>query len=244
MKYLFLLTFLLISVSIVGQSPKELSPERFAGEWNVYIVNNGEKNLLADYRCRIQTDGEIKRIVSDSNRVLHWGRIMFQGESLTLLLSEQKVKNKEGKQEEKRGIVGRVAGNDVIEFRNAFQPELVLHFERRRNDDALTSEWIVGTWTLVQMNLKTQEKRIAPYRLVFSKDGRCSFTGKDVEQLNADCAGSYKMEKGVLLIENSCKEKDSLWFQPVFFRDGDQLTLNRLDVFIRAERLGDQSQEQ
>ena len=101
----------------------------------------------------------------------------------------------------------------------------------------MTPDRLTGSWSLIQKNLKSGEERVAPFHLVFSEDGSYSFTGKDAERLNAEYAGSFEVKNNRLFLKNQCKEEDSLWFRSVFFRDGDRLVLNRLDVFVRAEKL-------
>ena len=238
MKLLCYFFCLLAAVSAAAsQAPTEAMPEGFAGEWDVYIVNRKEKNLLADYHCRIQPDGTAELITPGSAGKQVWGRIVYHDKKLTLLLPEQENENGKEAQAEKRGLIADSSSGDAIEFRNDFQPDLVFRLERRRNGNGLTPDWLTGSWSLIQKNLKSGEERVAPFHLVFSEDGSYSFTGKDAERLNAEYAGSFEVKNNRLFLKNQCKEEDSLWFRSVFFRDGDRLVLNRLDVFVRAEKL-------
>lgn len=210
--------------------------DELVGEWDVYIVNHDEKNLLADYYCEIRTDGTVDLIMPAPGGKKVWGRMIYQQNRLTLQLPDQEVESRNGAKTEKRGLIAAYADRDVIEFRNDFQPDLTFRLERRRDDNKLTLEWLTGSWSLFQKNLQTGEERRAPFELVFSADGSYSFTGEGAERLNKECAGTGQIENNRLFLKNRCRERDSLWFGAVFFRDDERLVLNRLDAFVRAER--------
>ena len=238
MKFLFCLFILLAGVSAVADPlPEEWNREELAGEWDVYIVNRREKNLLADYHCRILPDGTAQLIAPDSSEPRLWGKMICDRGTLTLLLPELEPENREGGQAEKRGLIAEYTDGGTIEFHSDFQPDLIFRLERRREENVLTREWLVGSWSLIQKNLVTGEERVAPYELLFTADGQFSFTGREAEHLNAEYAGTWQVENLRLRLNNRCRNADSLWYQTVFFRDGDRLVLNRLDVFVRAERI-------
>lgn len=236
MKRMFGLSLLLAVVSVAAGSVAEKIPQEFVGEWDAYIVNHGEKNLLADDRFSISTDGIVETITPGSAKRRIPGRLIYHRRQLILLLPETKRENSEETPAEKRGLIADCVDETGIEFRNEFQPDLVFRLERRHPEQLLTAEWLVGTWSLVQKNFKTGEERVAPFKLVFSPDGNFSFAGKGAETLNAEYAGSCRIENNRLFLENQCETADSLWFQTVFFRDRDHMVLNRLDAFICAKR--------
>lgn len=240
----FLLYFFLLSAAAVSavadQIPGASLPNDFAGEWDVYIVNHQEKNLLADYHCRILADGTVESITPGAAEKILRGRLTYVQKKWTLLLPEKNPDaGKDEIQKEKRGLIACRVSRDAIEFQNDFQPDLILRLERRNSGNRLTPDWLVGSWSLIQKNLKSGEERVAPFQLIFSADGSYSFAGKDAEHLNAEYAGSSKIENNRLYLKNQCRTADSLWFQTVFFRDRDRLVLNRLDVFLRAEKVSD-----
>lgn len=240
MKFLFCFFLMLTVVTAVAdQTAAENMPEDFVGEWDVFIVNHQEKNLLADYYCRILADGTVELITPDSAEKQLWGKMIYYQKKLTLLLEKERDTEKEEIQKEKRGLIACRVSRDAIEFQNDFQPDLILRLERRNSGNRLTPDWLVGSWSLIQKNLKSGEERVAPFQLIFSADGSYSFAGKDAEHLNAEYAGSSKIENNRLYLKNQCRTADSLWFQTVFFRDRDRLVLNRLDVFLRAEKVSD-----
>lgn len=237
MKFLFCLFLLLAGISAFADPlPEEWNREELAGEWDVYIVNRRQKNLLADYHCRILPDGTAQLIAPDSAEPRLWGKMICDRGKLTLLLPEQESENREEGQAEKRGLIAEYTDGGVIEFHSDFQPDLIFRLERRREKNVLTREWLTGSWSLFQKNLQTGEERRAPFELVFSADGSYSFTGEGAERLNKECAGTGQIENNRLFLKNRCRERDSLWFGAVFFRDDERLVLNRLDAFVRAER--------
>lgn len=41
----------------------------------------------------------------------------------------------------------------------------------------------------------------------------------------------------MLILKNTNRQEGALWYQPRFFMDGGRLVLNRMDVYVYAERV-------
>ncbi len=233
MKYRFaFLLFFAVSAVCVCRGDNSV-PDRLSGLWDVYVIKNGEKNFLAGYCYEVKRGGRVEMISGGTGRRHYAGDFCTAGGQLMLLLHDgaQKADNAV------HGIAVDFDGLNALNFLNSFSPGISLRLERRQDDNNLTAGWLRGSWSLIQQKTYSGEEKTAPFALVFASDGKYFFTGSNAERMNTEYAGSYEIKDRRIFLSGNCRDENSMWYNAVFFRDGSRLVLNRMDVFIRAEKI-------
>lgn len=219
---LLLLLCLAAFTSFGGEHPIE----KFAGEWEVFVAIQGNKNFRPDYTYSFGADGVWRRIQADGKAEVQ-GKIVSTDSGVFLVASNAKAEA--GKDKTVEGIPVAVVSDSVLELNNGLQPDMVMRFEK--GSSHLKKENVVGKWNLFQKYSEHKNIRKAPFTVEFLENGSYAISN------DPENSGTWRIEGAVLILKNTNRQEGALWYQPRFFMDGGRLVLNRMDVYVYAERV-------
>lgn len=206
----------------------EHSIEKFAGEWEVFVVIQGNKNFRPDYTCLFGADGVWRRIQADGKAEVQ-GKIVSTDGGVFLVSSTANGEAGQGKDKTVEGIPVAVVSDSVLELNNGLQPDMVMRFEK--GSSHLKKGNVVGKWNLFQKDPENKNTRKAPFTVEFLENGSYVISN------DPENSGTWRIEGAVLTLKNTNRQEGALWYQPRFFADGERLILNRMDAYVYGERV-------
>ena len=95
----------------------------------------------------------------------------------------------------------------------------------------LKKENVVGKWNLFQRDPEHENIRKAPFTVEFLENGSYAISN------DPENCGTWRIEGALMILKNTNREEGALGHQARFFADGERLVLNRMDVYVYAERV-------
>lgn len=202
------------------------SIEKFVGEWEVFVAVQENKNFRPDYTCSFGADGVWRRILADGKAEVQ-GKIVSTDSGVFLVSSNAEAEK--GRDKTVEGIPVAVVSDSVLELNNGLQPEMAMRFEK--GSSYLKKENVVGKWNLFQRDPEHENIRKAPFTVEFLENGSYAISN------DPENSGTWRIEGALMILKNTNREEGALWHQARFFADGERLVLNRMDVYVYAERV-------